>query len=138
MRRSAESEDKKWYASLPGQQTNVRIDDPATSGPGYGEFRTDYEPILARIARARCRGPNGGSARAAIVDHGNPGAWHGTSASAPATAVPCTTDAEVLDGILDSLHTHEFVFARLMGLADALGCACSFLSWPLVSALDLL
>ena len=112
------------------------IDDRAASGPGYGEFRTDYEPILARIARARCRGPNGGSARAAIVDHGNPGAWHGTSASAPATTVPCTTDAEVVDGIIGALDTHEFVFARLMGLADALGCACAFLSWPLLLALD--
>ena len=71
-----------------------------------------------------------------IVDHGNPGAWHGTSASAPATTVPCTTDAEVLEGILGALDTHEFVFARLMGLADALGCTCAFLSWPLVLALD--
>ena len=112
------------------------MDDPVASGPGYGEFRTDYEPILARIARARCYGPNGGSARAAIVDHGNPGAWHGTSPSAPATTVPCTTDAEVLDGILGALDTHEFVFARLMGLADALGCPCMFLSWPPVLALD--
>ena len=128
MRRFTESEDKKWCAPLPGEQRNVLIDDTAASGPGYGEFRTDYEPILARIARARCCGPNGGSARAVIVDHGNPGAWHGTSASAPATTVPCTTDAEVLDGILGALDTHEFVFARLMGLADALGCACAFLS----------
>ena len=103
-------------------------------GPGYGEFRTDYEPILARIARARGRGLDGGGARAAIVDHGNPGAWHGTSASAPATTVPCTTDAEVLDGILSVLDTHEFVFARLMGLAGALGCACAFLA--IVFALD--
>ncbi len=79
--------------------------------------------MLARIARARCRGPNGDSARAAIVDHGNPGAWHGMSASAPATTVACTNDAEVLDGVLGALDTHEFVFGRLMGLADALGCA---------------
>ena len=135
MRRFPESEDKKWCAQLPGEQWNVLIDSPAASGPGYSEFRTDYEPILARIACARCCGPNGGSARVVIVDHGNPGAWHGTSASAPATTVPCTTDAEVLDGILGALNTHEFVFARLMGLADALGCVCSFLSWPLVLAL---
>ena len=46
----------------------------------------------------------------------------------------CTTNAEVLD----ALGTHEFVFARLMGfdLADALGCAYTFLSWPPVLALD--
>jgi len=88
-------------------------------GPGYGEFRTDYEPILARIARTHFH--SGASARAAIVDHGSPGAWHGTSASAPATTVACSTDAEVLEGVLGALDSHEFVFARLMGLADALG-----------------
>ncbi|KAI0248416.1 hypothetical protein BJV78DRAFT_799137 [Lactifluus subvellereus] len=93
------------------------------NGPGYGEFRTDYEPILARIAcsHSRHHGPNGEGARTAIVDHGNPGAWHGTSASAPATTVPCTNDTEVVDGVLGVLDAHEFVFARLMGLADALG-----------------
>ena len=62
-----------------------------------------------------------------IVDHGNPGAWHGTSPSAPATTVPCATDAEVVEGVLGALDSHEFVFARLMTLADALGC-----TWPCV------
>ncbi|KAH9958157.1 hypothetical protein BC827DRAFT_1362457 [Russula dissimulans] len=89
------------------------------NGPGYGEFRTDYESILGRIGRSKFRG--GACARAAIVDHGNPGAWHGMSASAPATTVACTTDAEVLEGVLGVLDSHQFVFARLMGLADALG-----------------
>ncbi|KAH9988749.1 hypothetical protein BJV77DRAFT_1145224 [Russula vinacea] len=74
----------------------------------------------------RMRGPvpsrgAGTGARTAIVDHGNPGAWHGTSAASPATTVPCTTDAEVLEGVLGALDSHEFVFARLMALADALG-----------------
>ena len=89
------------------------------------EFRTDYEPILARIARSYLRrhGPNSEGARMAIVDHGNPGAWHGTSASAPAMTAPCMNDAEALDGMLGALDAHEFVFARLMVLADALGCA---------------
>ncbi|KAI0249684.1 hypothetical protein BJV78DRAFT_1394638 [Lactifluus subvellereus] len=96
------------------------------NGPGYGEYRMDYEAIFARIARSHSRrhGPNGEGARTggtAIVDHGNPGAWHGTSASAPATIVLCTNDMEVLDGVLDVLDRHEFVFARLMGLVDALG-----------------
>ncbi|KAN0141735.1 hypothetical protein V8E53_000197 [Lactarius tabidus] len=92
--------------------------------PGYGEFRADFEPILARIARShpRNRGSNGGRTRTAIVDHGNPGAWHGTSATAPATTVACANDAEVLDGLVGALDSHEFIFGRLMGLADALGC----------------
>jgi len=90
-------------------------------GPGYGEFRTDYEPILGRIARSQSHNHSGGGIRTAIVDHGNPGAWHGTSASASATAVACTSDAEVLEGVLDSVVSHELVFARLMALADVLG-----------------
>ena len=49
----------------------------------------------------------------AIVDHGNPGAWHGTSATAPATTIACANDAEVHDGLLGALDWHE--------LADALG-----------------
>ncbi|KAH9061888.1 hypothetical protein EDB87DRAFT_383981 [Lactarius vividus] len=93
------------------------------NGPGFGEFRADYEPILARIARSqsRNRGSNGAPTRTAIVDHGNPGAWHGASATAPATTVACANDAEVLDGLVGALDSHEFVFGRLMGLADALG-----------------
>ena len=58
-----------------------------------------------------------------IVDHGNPGAWHDTSASALAMTASCMNDAEVPDGVLGALDEHEFVLARLMGLADALGCA---------------
>src|SRR6266404_1572203 len=95
-------------------------------GPGYGEFRVDYEPILARIAGSKSHSHSGGGARTAIVDHGNPDAWRGTSASAPATTVACTSDAEVLKGVLDSLDSHESVFVRLMALADALGCMWRF------------
>ncbi|KAN0141687.1 hypothetical protein V8E53_000149 [Lactarius tabidus] len=93
------------------------------NGPGCGEFRADLEPMLARIARShsRNRGSNGGRTRTAIVDHGNPGAWHGASATAPATTVACANDAEVLDGLVGALDSHEFIFGRLMGLADALG-----------------
>lgn len=109
---------------------HLTTDDSAGSGPGYGEFRADFEPILARIARShsRNRGSNGGRTRTAIVDHGNPGAWHGASATAPATTVACANDAEVLDGLVGALDSHEFIFGRLMGLADALGCALRDLS----------
>jgi hypothetical protein len=41
----------------------------------------------------------------------------------PATTVGCMNDAEVVDGVLSMLDSHEFVFARLMGLTDTLGCA---------------
>jgi hypothetical protein len=81
-------------------------------GPGYGEFRTGYEPILVPIARSYSRhGPNGAGACAAIGDHGNPDAWHGASAVAPATTVGRTNDAEVLDGVL-SVLTHTSLCLR--------------------------
>ena len=41
----------------------------------------------------------------------------------PATTVACTDITEALDGVLGALDACEFVLARLMGLADALGCA---------------
>ncbi len=80
-------------------------------------LRTDYEPILARIARSHwwTRGRNGARMCTAIVDHGNPSAWHGTSATAPTTSVACANDAEVPDRLLGALDAHDFVFGRLMG-----------------------
>ncbi|KAI9435894.1 hypothetical protein BJY52DRAFT_1207341 [Lactarius psammicola] len=65
------------------------------NGLMYGEFRADYGPILARVARSRSHksGSNGA----------------------------CTRTSIVLDGLLGALDSHEFVFGRLMGLANALG-----------------
>ncbi|KAI9428956.1 hypothetical protein BJY52DRAFT_1200720 [Lactarius psammicola] len=59
--------------------------------------------------------------RTAIVDDGNPGTRHGTSATAPATTVACANDAEVLDRLLKVLNSHKFTFEQLMGSVDALG-----------------
>ncbi len=47
--------------------------------------------------------------------------------------VGCTSDAEVLKGVLDSLDSHEFVFTRLMAFADALSCM-----WSLSSLLSVI
>ncbi|KAI9445651.1 hypothetical protein BJY52DRAFT_1194220 [Lactarius psammicola] len=76
------------------------------NGPGYGEFRADYELVLVRVAHShsRTRGSNGACICTAIVNHGNPGAWHGTSATAPATTVAYVNDAEVLDVLLLGRH----------------------------------
>ena len=63
------------------------------------------------------------SARTAIFYYGSPDAWHDTSASVLATTIACKNNAEVPDGVLGALDTHEFVYARLMGLGDARGCA---------------
>ena len=59
----------------PAGSQRQKADQISTLRPGYGEFRTDYEPILARIARLQahtCPGGAGGGACAANVDHGNP------------------------------------------------------------------
>jgi RNA exonuclease 1 len=46
---------------------------------------------------------------------------HGAKAN---TSVPCTSDVEVLEGLLQVIPGHEFAFGRFTALADALGCKC--------------
>ena len=47
---------------------------------------------------------------------------HGAKAT---TTVACKTDQEILDGVLQAVPSHSFVFGRFLDLADALGC-----KWP--------
>ncbi|KAI0776562.1 hypothetical protein BD413DRAFT_644823 [Trametes elegans] len=83
------------------------------NGPGFGEFKVDMESIFERIGRARA-----GTVRSAVIDHGNPAAWHGQKAS---TCIACKTDEEVLEGLLGAIDSHHFLFARFTALADARG-----------------
>lgn len=91
------------------------------NGPGYGEFKTDYESIFERMARSTKRGGGVGSIKSAVVDHGNPAVMHGAKAN---TAVGCKSDGEVLKGLLEVIPAHQFTFGRFMALADLLGCEC--------------
>jgi len=68
--------------------------------------------------------PKWNSTWAAIIDHSNLSAWHSISASAPTTIVTYTNNAEVLNSVLSTQDMHKFVFGQLMGLVNALGCAC--------------
>ncbi|KAG6896567.1 hypothetical protein C0992_007419 [Termitomyces sp. T32_za158] len=88
------------------------------SGPGFGEYKTDLESIFERMGRStrRAGGPVG-SIRSAVVDHGNPSVMHGHKAT---TALGCTSDAEVLKGLLEVIPSHDFVFGRFMALADVM------------------
>lgn len=65
-------------------------------GPHFGEFANDQESIFERLARdGNANFPessSNGRKRSCIVDHGNPGQWHGAKAN---TAVACRTDDEV-------------------------------------------
>ncbi|KAH0828120.1 hypothetical protein J3R83DRAFT_3791 [Lanmaoa asiatica] len=87
------------------------------NGAGFGEFKTDYESIFERMARASGRGGQG-SVRAAVVDHGNPAVMHGAKAT---TAIGCGSDREVLEGLIRAIPAHEFTFGRFTDIADAMG-----------------
>ncbi|KAI0697772.1 hypothetical protein BC835DRAFT_1269867 [Cytidiella melzeri] len=83
------------------------------NGPGYGEFKVDFESIFERMARARR-----GTVSSVVVDHGNPASWHGSKAT---TTVACQSDDEVLEGLLNAVSSHTFSFGRFTALADVLG-----------------
>ena len=84
------------------------------AGPGFGEFKVDFESIFERMSRAR-----NGAVSSIVVDHGNPANWHGSKAT---TTIACKTDDEVLEGLLGAIPSHTFAFGRFTALADALGC----------------
>ena len=98
-------------------------------GPGFGEYKTDYESIFERMGRATWRGGGGGvndvRIKSAVVDHGNPGVMHGSKAD---TALACKTDDEVLEGLLNVIPSHQFAFGRFMALSNTLGCEFFFLN----------
>ncbi|EJD49017.1 hypothetical protein AURDEDRAFT_112749 [Auricularia subglabra TFB-10046 SS5] len=85
------------------------------NGPGFGEFKTDQESILERLARTT--GRSGRSVTSAVVDYGNPGSWHGAKAT---TAIPCKSDEEVTRGVIEAAPRHDFVFGRMISLSEAL------------------
>ncbi|KAJ3515236.1 hypothetical protein NMY22_g14502 [Coprinellus aureogranulatus] len=60
----------------------------------------------------------GGMRRSVVVDYGDPGRMHGSKAT---TSVGCKCDEEVVEGVVGAVGSHEFVFGRLMSLADRLG-----------------
>ncbi|TBU36676.1 ribonuclease H-like protein [Dichomitus squalens] len=86
------------------------------NGPGFGEFKVDTESIFERMSRSRTKG--NAPITSAVVDHGNPAAWHGQKAT---TCIACKSDADVLAGLLSSLPSHHFLFGRLTALADVRG-----------------
>ncbi|TFY76484.1 hypothetical protein EWM64_g7526 [Hericium alpestre] len=79
------------------------------NGPSFGTFKTDIESIFERMSRSPGRAGND-SIRSAVIDHGNPGTWHGAKATTP---VACKTDEEVVQGVLEAIPNHQFIFGRL-------------------------
>jgi RNA exonuclease 1 len=74
--------------------------------------------------RCQCRG-GWLILRALRSDSREPAVMHGNKAS---TAVGCTSDEEVLKGLLDVVPSHHFAFGRFMALTDLFGCKCCVIS----------
>jgi RNA exonuclease 1 len=53
-------------------------------------FKQDVESIFERFSKSN--GRHGKGATSAVIDHGNPRAWHGAKAT---SAVACQTDDQV-------------------------------------------
>lgn len=97
-------------------------------GPGFGEYKnmTEQESIFDRLSRST-RGSTtgepgsgeGAKLKSIVVDRGNPSSWHGAGAG---KTVACTSDEEVLKGVLQNIDKSDFIWGRLTGLAEALLC----------------
>lgn len=87
------------------------------TGPGFGEFKTDQESIFERMSRSSSRSATG--ITSSVVDYGNPSTWHGAKAT---VAIACKSDADILNGMLETLPQCQFVFGRFMELSEALEC----------------
>ncbi|KAJ4490944.1 ribonuclease H [Lentinula aciculospora] len=96
------------------------------NGPEFGEFKADLEGLFERMGRAVKRssmsivnaGTGGEKIRTAVIDHGNPSVMHGNKAS---TSSGCKDDEEVVSKTVELVGSHDFVFVRLMGLANVRG-----------------
>lgn len=89
-------------------------------GAGFGEYKSvsEMENIFERLKRSRR-----GEMHTAILDRGNPAAWHGTGAE---KAVSVKSDEEAVKGVLECVEESDFVWARLSGVAEASGCTSLF------------
>lgn len=93
------------------------------AGPDFGHFLETNEPIYERMARFIVAPANTGKTSAAC-DYGNMKQGHHSKAT---TAVRCNDDDEVVTAVTEQVHTHDFVFGRMMQLANVQGCElCPF------------
>ena len=62
--------------------------------------------------------------RSHVVAGSHPGVMHGAKAT---TTIGCGSDREVLEGLIQVIPAHKFLFGRFTNIADARGCECSSL-----------
>jgi RNA exonuclease 1 len=84
------------------------------NGKGFGLFMVDVENILERMGRG-----GGKTLKTAVVDYGKPSTWLGSKAT---STVACTCDEDVVTGMKEMVHNHQFVFGRMLELSEGLGC----------------
>lgn len=92
------------------------------AGPDFGTFLDTTEPIFERLNRFSLD-PTKGGRTSAVCDYFNPRAGYGAKAT---TAVKCMNDEDVTKAVCENVEAHEFVFGRLMELANTQGCTYSF------------
>ncbi|KAG5519963.1 hypothetical protein PMAC_000240 [Pneumocystis sp. 'macacae'] len=81
------------------------------NGPEFGMFNIDNESIFSKLERVD------ETKNFAIVDYGGPGQWYGGLK----TFVSCSSDDEILEGILKNINSHDFIWARFRELEYSLG-----------------
>jgi RNA exonuclease 1 len=84
------------------------------NGKGFGLFMVDVENILERMGRS-----GGKTLKTAVVDYGKPSTWLGSKAT---STIACTCDEDVVTGVKEMIHGHQFVFGRMLELSEGLGC----------------
>ena len=47
---------------------------------------------------------------------------HGAKAT---TAIACGSDCDMLEGLIQVIPAHDFLFGRFTGIADGMGCECT-------------
>ncbi|KAL7424365.1 hypothetical protein Q5752_000047 [Cryptotrichosporon argae] len=86
-------------------------------GPDFGDPSIDVESIFERVGRYKST-PHGPAKTTALVDYGNPSGWYGAKATA---TVACSTDDEVVEGVLAEAESKDLVVGRFMELGNVQG-----------------
>lgn len=89
------------------------------NGPDFGSFADTSESIFDRMNRYVVDATTKQGRKTACCDYGNVKSGQGGKAT---TVTRCTTDDEVVDHVIEHAQDHDFVFGRMMELANAQGC----------------
>ena len=89
------------------------------NGPDFGSFLDTTESIFERMNRYVVDVKTKTTRRTAYCDYGNAKSSMGGKATSVAK---CVSDDDVVDKVSEYAADHDFVFGRMMELAQAQGC----------------